>query len=147
MAEDKKKGGVSATMNDFATLLKEFPMAMPAIGEIVKGKVISADSKSVRLDINGLTTGVIRGRELFSESSEFNNIKVGDEMEATVMEAENENGEMELSFRSAGHQRVWDKMGKLLKDGMTLEAKVLQASHDLAPVHQAPKPEQRIQPG
>ncbi len=128
MAEDKKKGGVSATMNDFATLLKEFPMAMPAIGEIVKGKVISADSKSVRLDINGLTTGVIRGRELFSESSEFNNIKVGDEMEATVMEAENENGEMELSFRSAGHQRVWDKMGKLLKDGMTLEAKVLQAN-------------------
>ncbi len=112
----------------FATLLKDFFAKVPKVGDTVKGKVISVDNGAVRLDINGLTTGVIRGQELFAESREFANIKVGDEMEATIIEQENENGEMELSFRSAGHQRVWDKMTAYMKDGTTIVAKVLQAN-------------------
>lgn len=112
----------------FADLLKDFTGKMSKVGDIVKGKVISVEAGAVRLDIGGLTTGVIRGRELFTESREFANIKVGDEMEATVIEQENENGEMELSFRSAGNQRVWDRMIQLMKDGLTISSKVVQAN-------------------
>ncbi|MBI5728559.1 MAG: S1 RNA-binding domain-containing protein [Candidatus Magasanikbacteria bacterium] len=127
--EEKKSAvGTGGGETEFGLLLAEHIVRIPKVGDIVKGIVISDDSKAVRLDVNGLTTGVIRGRELFSESSEFSHIAVGDEMEATVIEQENENGEMELSFRSAGHQRVWDRMGKLLKDGLTIPAKVLQAN-------------------
>ena len=49
-------------------------------------------------------------------------------MEATIIEQENENGEMELSFRSAGHQRVWDRMIAIMKESTTMIAKVLQAN-------------------
>lgn len=113
---------------EFGKLLKEFFSKVPKAGDLVKGKVISADSSAIRLDIDGLTTGVVRGHELFSESTEFANLKVGDELEATVVEQENENGEMELSLRSAGNQKVWDRMTQLAKDGTTIEAKVLDAN-------------------
>lgn len=114
--------------SEFGKLLKEYFSKIPKAGDLVTGKVISADSSAIRLDIDGLTTGVVRGHELFNESTEFANLKPGDEIEATVVEQENENGEMELSLRSAGNQKVWDRMAQLAKDGTTIEAKVLDAN-------------------
>ncbi len=119
---------MKAEDNNFGELLKQYFQKLPKVGEIVTGNVISLDNGSVRIDINGVITGVIRGKELFTESAEFSNIKIGEEVQATVLEAENENGEMELSFRAAGHQRVWDKMAEYMKTGITLKAKVLQAN-------------------
>ena len=121
LEEEKEK-------TEFGKLLKEFFSKVPKAGDLVTGKVISADSSAIRLDIDGLTTGVVRGHELFNESTEFSNLKVGDELEATVVEQENENGEMELSLRTAGNQKVWDRMSQLAKDGTTIEAKVLDAN-------------------
>lgn len=114
--------------NNFGELLKQYFQKLPKVNETVSGKVISLDNGAVRIDINGVITGVIRGKELFTESAEFANIKIGEEVQATVIEAENENGEMELSFRAAGHQRVWDRMSEYMKSGITLKAKVLQAN-------------------
>ena len=119
---------MKAEDNNFGELLKQYFQKLPKVGESVNGKVISLDNGAVRIDINGVITGVIRGKELFPESAQFSNIKVGEEVQATVLEAENENGEMELSFRAAGHQRVWDKMAEYMKTGITLKAKVLQAN-------------------
>jgi small subunit ribosomal protein S1 len=126
--KEVKKKEEAVVPGSFAELLKDYASKIPKVNDLVTGKVISVEAGAVRLDIGGLTTGVIRGRELFTESREFSNVKIGDEMEATVIEAENENGEMELSFRSAGHQRVWDRMIALLKDGLTIPAKVIQAN-------------------
>lgn len=119
---------MKAEENNFGELLKQYFQKLPKVGETVTGKVISLDNGAIRIDINGVITGVIRGKELFTESSEFTNIKIGEEVQATVLEAENENGEMELSFRAAGHQRVWDRMAEYMKSGITLKAKVLQAN-------------------
>ncbi|MBD3311388.1 MAG: S1 RNA-binding domain-containing protein [Candidatus Magasanikbacteria bacterium] len=121
MSEDDKK-------SDFKKMLKDYFIAVPKEGEMVKGEVISVDHGAVRLDVNGVTTGIVRGQELFNESSEYANIKVGDIVEATVVEQENENGEVELSFRIAGHQRVWNKMEEYKKDEITIPAKVISAN-------------------
>jgi small subunit ribosomal protein S1 len=119
---------MSTESQDFGTLLKEYFAKLPKEGELIAGTVISVDNGAVRLDINGLAIGVVRGRELFSESAEFSNIDVGSKVEATVIELENENGELELSFRVAGHERVWNKMAEYSKEGITVEAKVLKAN-------------------
>lgn len=119
---------MKAEENNFGELLKQYFQKLPKVSETVTGKVISLDNGAIRIDINGVITGVIRGKELFTESAEFANIKIGEEVQATVLESENENGEMELSFRTAGHQRVWDKMAEYMKTGITLKAKVLQAN-------------------
>jgi small subunit ribosomal protein S1 len=121
MSDEAKKSA-------FGDLLKKFFTKLPDVGELVKGKVISVNNGAVRIDVSGVTTGVIRGHELFSESAEFSNVKVGDEVEATIVEKENENGEMELSFRAAGNELVWKRMDELVKNGLTLEGKIVNAN-------------------
>jgi len=116
------------TKDNFTELVKDFFAKLPKEGDLIKGKIVSVDSGAVRLDINGVVTGIIRGKELFNESKQFADLKIGDEVEATVVEQENENGEMELSFRIAGHQIVWNRMRDCLKDSLTIEAKVVDAN-------------------
>ena len=113
---------------DFKTLITAHPMTIPKVGDVVKCKIISIDKGDVHVDIEGLTVGVVRGRELFAEANEYASLKVGNEVEATVLEMENENGEMELSFRIAGYQRAWDNVRKWMQDNMTIKAKVLAAN-------------------
>jgi len=114
--------------SEFAKLLQEHFARLPKVNEMVTGQVVSVDKGAVRIDINGLMTGVVRGKELFSESSEFAHIKPGLEVSATVLEQENENGEMELSFRIAGVQRMWDRLAEYAKDGIVVEAKIIRAN-------------------
>ncbi|MFA7653756.1 MAG: S1 RNA-binding domain-containing protein [Candidatus Magasanikbacteria bacterium] len=114
--------------NDFKNLLNDHFGNMPKPGDLVVGKVISIDRREARLDIAGVLIGVVRGQELFAESREYSDLKIGAEVESTVLELENENGEMELSFRLAGSQRVWDKMRKLMKDGLAIKAKITAAN-------------------
>src|SRR3989339_2254707 len=114
--------------SDFKTLLQSHPLTIPKVGDVVKSKIISIDKGEVHVDIEGLTVGVVRGRELFAEANEYSSLKVGDEVEATVLDLENENGEMELSFRIAGYQRAWNNMKKWMKDNMTVKARVLSAN-------------------
>lgn len=101
---------------------------IPKVGDLVKGKIIDISRSEIRLDIEGLTTGIVRGREFYDESNEYADLKVGDGVEATVIELENENGEMELSFRFAGHQKAWDNLTGLQKGGEIIKATILDAN-------------------
>ncbi len=124
MSEDDKQ----TKKQDFKTLLQAHFAEIPKVGEVIKGQVIALDKGEVHIDIQGLTTGVVRGQELFAESQEYAHLKVSDVVEATVVELENENGEMELSFRIAGYQKAWDNMHKWMKDGLTIKSKVISAN-------------------
>jgi small subunit ribosomal protein S1 len=117
------------TQTEFQKLMEEGKyLNVPKVGDVVKGKIISADRREVRLDIDGITTGVIRGREIFSESTQYDDIKVGDDVEATVIDLENENGEMELSFRFAGQKRAWEELRDLFTTGQVLDVKITEAN-------------------
>lgn len=116
------------TKAKFEDLLQDYFAALPKKGDMVKGTVISVDKGAIRLDIGGLITGVVRSQELFSESSEYEELKVGDEIEATVIELENENGEMELSFRIAGFERMWKRLAKNAADEVVTKGKVIAAN-------------------
>lgn len=106
---------------------KEF-LNIPKVTDVVKGTVISASKNEVKIDVPGYNVGVVRGRELFEESSEYGKLKPGDEVEATVIELENENGELELSFRYAGHQKAWENLNKLVENKEITSVKVLDAN-------------------
>lgn len=122
------KGEKEAAKGSFGVLLKDFPTLLPKTGDLIKGKIIAVDSGAIRVDVNGLAVGVVRGKELFAESHQFANLRVGDEVEAIVVEQENEQGELELSFRLAGNQLVWDRLNQLVKDGLTVSARVTAAN-------------------
>lgn len=103
-------------------------LKIPEVGSIVEGKVIAASKTEVHLDIDGIACGVVRGPELFDESGEFANLKIGDKGQATVLELENEYGELELSFRQAGHRKAWDELERLMREGEIVDATVLDAN-------------------
>lgn len=106
---------------------KENPI-MPKVGEMVEGEVIYVGRNEILVDINGVLTGLIRGYEAFDESGEYSDLKVGDKVNATVIELENEKGLLELSLRQAGHKKAWDKLKELKDSGEVVEVSVLDAN-------------------
>lgn len=115
--------------SEFEKLLQEGTYStLPQVGDVVSGTVLGSGRREIRLDLGGVMTGVVRGRELFQESSEYSNLETGTEVEATVMELENENGEIELSFRFAGQQKAWEEIRELFTTGEPLETKILEAN-------------------
>ncbi len=115
--------------SDFAKLISDSQyFKLPKVGEVIKGKVINASKSEVRLDIEGVKTGIIRGRELYNESEEYGHLKADDIIEATVIELENENGELELSFRFAGQQKAWNYLKELMTKGEVLQIKASDAN-------------------
>lgn len=116
-------------MSDMEQLLQQANQPhLPQPGDIVQGKVLSVSKNEVLLDIEGVTTGIIRGKELIDESGETAELKVGDTASATVLDLENENGLMELSFRSAGHQKAWDELTRLMNAGEVIDVTVVDAN-------------------
>lgn len=120
---------VTNTNSAMTELLKDNQgTQVPKVGDLIEGLIIAVGKREVKMDIPGFTTGVIRGRELFDESGEYTNLKSGDKAIATVLEIENENGEMELSFRHAGHQKAWGKLEDLKKQADIVYVKVIDAN-------------------
>lgn len=101
---------------------------IPKVGDTVKATIVSTKGREVRLDINGLMAGVVRGRELYQESGILNDLKEGDEVEATVISLENENGEVELSFRYAGSKKSWEELRGGMDTGEAIKVKVIDAN-------------------
>lgn len=136
MATEEKKSSVGSkkatdetkNTNDFEKLLEKNDLVIPQAGETVKGEVISASKSEVRLDIGGVLIGVVRGPELYEESDEYANLKPGDTVEATVIEQENEKGELELSFRFAGQKKAWETLRDAYKNKKNLKVKIIDSN-------------------
>src|SRR3989338_11286446 len=120
--KDKKENGL------FADLVADDKLFIPKVGDIVKGTVISSGKSEIKLDVDGIMVGIVRGRELYRESPEYANLKSGDEVEATVVDLENENGELELSFSYAGHQKAWAALDSAFESQEVISVKVKDAN-------------------
>jgi len=114
--------------SEFEALLEKDTFMAPKVGDIVEGTVLSASKSEVKLDIAGVLVGIVRGRELYREAPEYANLKEKDTIEATVIELENENGEIELSFSYAGHQKAWATLTKAFEDKEVLAVRIKEAN-------------------
>lgn len=113
---------------NFAALVDQDLDRIPQVGDTVTGTILSASKSEVRMDIHGIMTGVVRGRELFYEAVEYADLKPGDPIEATVIDNENENGELELSFRYAGQEKTWQNLTDSFQKGSPLKVRVIEAN-------------------
>ncbi|MBI4812594.1 S1 RNA-binding domain-containing protein [Candidatus Falkowbacteria bacterium] len=126
MAEDKIT--TISNSDNFNKLLDKDEFRVPQVGDNVKGTVLSASKAEVRLDIGGILTGIVRGQELYEEGKEYADLKPGDEIEATVVEEENENGELELSFRHAGQAKAMADLKDAYDNKKIIKVKVAGAN-------------------
>ena len=50
---------------------------IPKVGDLIKATILSIGTNEVYVDMEGLTGGLIRGKELNDISGEFSDLKVG----------------------------------------------------------------------
>jgi len=127
--KSKTQESVAPLTGKMAELMEEIKnQKFPKMGELVKGTVINVGKNEILLDINGITTGMVRGKELEDESGDHTDLKIGDEAYATVLDLENERGVLELSFRQAGHQKAWEGLDELKGKGSIIKTKITDAN-------------------
>ncbi len=114
--------------NKLKDLLKNNTNEAPAVGDIVRGTVISATKSEVKLDIDGYLIGVVRGPELYEELDEYSNLQAGDKVDATVIDEENENYEIELSFKHAGQEKSIKALRSAFVEKTNITVKVVDAN-------------------
>ncbi len=98
-------------------------------GDIVTGTVIGIEDTEVLLDIKYYTQGVIKAEDL-SDDPKFSirtDVKVGDEISATVVATDDGNGNILLSKREATKVLAWDKLKELLESGENVTVTVAEA--------------------
>lgn len=96
--------------------------------DVIEGTILSKGKNEVYIDIPGYGLGVVRGRELYDDERILSKMKIGDQVFALVVEQENKDGNVELSFRKAGHERVWSGLKELLDKREVVETKILEAN-------------------
>ncbi len=101
---------------------------VPKTGDVIEGTVLSVAKNEVFVDIDGIGLGVVRGRELYDESVRLGQLKPGDKVMAQVLEPENKDGNVELSFRAAGQERVWQTLADRMKAKELIKTKIIEAN-------------------
>src|ERR1700735_918780 len=78
-------------------------------GDIVRGTVVKVDRDEVLLDIGFKSEGVIPSRELSirHDIDAHDVVKLGDEIEALVLQKEDKEGRLVLSKKRAQYERAW----------------------------------------
>jgi small subunit ribosomal protein S1 len=97
-------------------------------GDLVAGKVVRIDRDEVLLDIGYKSEGVIPAKELSirhdADPSEI--VKVGDEIEALVLQKEDKEGRLILSKKRAQYERAWGRIEEIMTSGETITGPVIE---------------------
>ena len=117
-------------VSEFSRLLAERPDAtrVPDVGEVVKGSILDIASNTLYVDLGALGVGIVFGRELLDAQETFRHAKVGDAVEAVVLDAENDEGYIELSLRSASEERAWEDLRAKEGTGEIFPVQIMEAN-------------------
>ncbi len=86
-------------------------------GEPITGTILSIRKHEVLIDLGPQGVGMVPRRE----ASFYKNLNIGDEVTASVISAEMDDGCVLLSLRKAAKDRGWDEIAAKLESGETLE--------------------------
>jgi small subunit ribosomal protein S1 len=97
-------------------------------GDIVEGVIVKVDRDEVLLDIGYKTEGVIPSRELSikHDVDPGEIVKVGDEVEALVLQKEDKEGRLILSKKRAQYERAWGTIEKVKEEDGVVTGTVIE---------------------
>jgi small subunit ribosomal protein S1 len=125
--EPRTKTTPAGGEEDFATLLEQSYVGkseLIAEGEIVKGKVIDITHDAVIVDFGFKSEGSVPLHE-FAGPGDTINIKVGDEVEVYLENAECEDGLAVLSKEKADALKIWDRLQDVVEQDGAIEGVIL----------------------
>jgi small subunit ribosomal protein S1 len=97
-------------------------------GDIVEGSIVKIDRDEVLLDIGYKSEGVIPAKELSIRHDVDPNevVKVGDHVEALVLQKEDKEGRLILSKKRAQYERAWGRIEEVMQSGSTIKGPVIE---------------------
>ncbi len=124
-AEDEQPADM--TEEDFAAAVEKTVVEFTE-GSLVTGSVVRVDPDEVLVDIGYKSEGVIPASELSIRNSvnPADVVSVGDEIEALVMQLEDQDGRLILSKKRAQYERAWGRIEKIMEEGETVTGQVIE---------------------
>jgi ribosomal protein S1 len=98
------------------------------IGQKAKGTVIEKNDSRILIDLPGGVTGIITRKEIGGVESDPDSIVVGGQLEATIVDSENELGLVICSLRRASQDMVWAELGGLVDEERSVKVKIEEAN-------------------
>jgi small subunit ribosomal protein S1 len=97
-------------------------------GDIVEGEVVKIDRDEVLVDIGYKSEGVIPAKELSirHDVNPTEVVKVGDQVEALVLQKEDKEGRLILSKKRAQYERAWGRIEEVMQSGGTIKGPVIE---------------------
>jgi small subunit ribosomal protein S1 len=97
-------------------------------GDIVEGTVVSVDSDGAMMDIGYKSEGLIPTREISIRNNvdPMQAVKVGDRIEAVVLNKEDDEGRLILSKKRAMYERAWGEIQEVAAAEGTVEGTVIE---------------------
>ena len=125
----KRKSNDASTSSMGALLAKSSsPIKNYRRGQVIEGIVVSLTHDQVLVDVGAKSEGIIRGSDLIDSDASYKNLKEGDTIIATVVQAEDRYGYLVLSLKKAEKERKWRDFERMFKDGSLLPVMVLEYS-------------------
>lgn len=109
-------------------LLEKHLLEIPEVGDVVQGTVIHIASSSALIDLGGLGTGIVLGKEMRDGLGLDGKLRVGSQVSATLMNFENEDGYIELSIREASYEKSWEDIEGKLTNREAVPTRVTEAN-------------------
>ena len=108
---------------EFLTLAKLYSDSFRDVkeGELIKGKIVRIQDDNVIIDVGFKSEGSIPK----SEFKEYEDIKVGREIEVVLESVEDQEGNLVLSKQRADFLRIWEKVIGAHETGEILQGKIL----------------------
>ena len=115
------------TADDFAAAVEQTVFEFKE-GDIVAGTVVRVDPDEVLVDIGYKSEGVIPPYELSvrNNSNPSDIVSVGDEIEALVLQKEDDQGRLVLSKKRAQYERAWGRIEGIMNEGGTVTGQVIE---------------------
>ncbi|MBI5754754.1 S1 RNA-binding domain-containing protein [Candidatus Peregrinibacteria bacterium] len=104
------------------------PFTSAKAGEMISGTIIDIQKDKILLDLFGIYTGIISGRELRDRANTAKQLKVGDILKAYVIEEENPDGLVVLSLRKASEERTWEEFQEAFEKGTVISVRPHEAN-------------------
>lgn len=104
---------------------KAYPIPKP--GTLVEGTVIFIEGNKILVDLQGVATGLITGKEA-RDVSRGGEVKPGDSISAYVVDTEDDEGYFLLSLKKAFQEKTWRNFVRAYENGETLNVKISEAN-------------------
>lgn len=116
------------TMADFEKELTN-SFRMIKTGERVKGMIVDINDEVVTLDLGYYAPGVIPLTELSDDPdfSAMRDLKIGDDIEAIVIQTDDGKGNVELSLKEANEITAWEQLRQMQEEEAIVSVRVKEA--------------------